>query len=125
IIRHIGYGKALNIFKVIFYKDLIDAHKKGEISYEIKEKFDDLVFYKKPKENIPLWNKIPLLKNYMIAIVYADFLFDDRKESFFEFATFLSSHRKELLYESSFEIYTKLYNFYSSNGDNLQAKHAH
>lgn len=125
IIRYIGYGKALNIFKVIFYKDLIDAYQKGDISYEIKEKFDDLVFYKKPKENIPLWNRIPLLKNYMIAIVYADFLFDDRKESFFEFATFLSSHRKELLYESSFEIYTKLYNFYSSNGDSLQAKHAH
>ena len=61
----------------------------------------------------------------MIAIVYADFLFDDRNESFFEFATFLSSHRKGLLYESSFEIYTKLYNFYSSNGDSLQAKHAH
>ena len=89
------------------------------------QKFDDLVFYKKSKENIPLWNKVPLLKNYMIAIVYADFLFDDRNESFFEFATFLSSHRKGLLYESSFEIYTKLYNFYSSNGDSLQAKHAH
>ncbi|MDI9395571.1 MAG: pentapeptide repeat-containing protein [Euryarchaeota archaeon] len=125
IIRHIGYGKALNIFKVIFYKDLVDAHQKGEISYEIKEKFDDLVFYKKPKENIHLWDKIPLLKNYMIAIAYEDFLFDDKKESFFEFETFLSSHRKELLYESSFEIYTKLYNFYSSNGDSLQAKHAH
>ena len=39
IIRSIGYGKALNIFKVIFYKDLIDAYQKGEISYEIKEKF--------------------------------------------------------------------------------------
>lgn len=124
IIRYIGYGKALNIFKVIFYKDLIDAHQKGKISYEIKEKFDDLVFYKKPKENTHLWNKIPLLKNY-IAIPYLDFLFDDRKEPFFEFPTFLSSNRKGLLYESSFEIYTKLYNFYSSNGDSLQAKHAH
>ena len=125
IIRYIGYGKALNIFKVIFYKDLIDAYQKGEISYEIKEKFDDLVFYKKPKENIPIWNKIPLLKNYMTATVYEDLLFDDRKEPFFEFATFLSSRPKGLLYESSFEIYTKLYNFYSSNGDSLQAKHAH
>lgn len=125
IIRYIGYGKALNIYKVIFYKDLIDAHQKGKISYEIKEKFDNLVFYKKPKENTHLWDKIPLLKNYMIALEYADFLFDDRKVSFFEFATSLSSHRKELLYESSFEIYTKLYNFYSSNGDSLQAKHAH
>lgn len=125
IIRYIGYGKALNIFKVIFYKDLIDAYQKGEISYEIKEKFEDLVFYKKPNENISLWSKIPVLKNYMIAIVNADFLFDDRKEFLFEFADFLSSYRKELLYESSFEIYTKLYNFYSSNGDSLQAKHAH
>jgi uncharacterized protein YjbI with pentapeptide repeats len=125
IIRCIGYGKALNIYEVIFYKDLIDAHQKGKISYEIKEKFDDLVFYKKPKENSYLWNKIPLLKNYMTAIAYEDFLFDDREERFFEFPTYLSSYRKGLLYESSFEIYTKLYNFYSSNGDSLQAKHAH
>lgn len=110
LVKSIGYGNCLNIYRVIFYKDLINAQNKDDLPYDIKEKFDNLVFFIKPKRSNLLWDKIPILNNYMIAFVNRDYLFEVDKD---------------ILYEGSFEIYTKLYNFYSSNGYHLQAKHAH
>lgn len=91
--------------KVIIYEDVKEASKDDDNISEIIKNLDELLF-----ENTVLSN--PNNIENFVPEAYID-------------QNFIYKNYKKELYDASYDVYNKLYNFYCSDGDFISAKHAH